>query len=119
VINSALVWGGLSTLPIISLILGGLGALAVITVGVFLIQGSIGDIIQMLGKNSLVIYLAFTLFMSATRVALIKSSIDLDPGVIALSCMTAGIVGPLLLLRLSEYLKMDFLFKRPHWARLT
>ena len=49
-----------------------------------------------LGRASLFIYLAHTVFSSATRIALLKAGVD-DPALHVVLGVAAGIAGPLLL----------------------
>ena len=66
---------GYSTLPGFSLVLGFIGAGAVIAFAVFLSKFSISTPIRYCGENSIVIYLSFFLFMAATRTILLKTGV--------------------------------------------
>ena len=65
------------------------------------------------GANSIVIYLAFFLFMASSRWLLLNAATGLEPGVIALIVTAAGVTGPLLLHRLIRGSRLAFLFARP------
>ncbi len=117
-INTVVVWSGVSMLPGISLILGALGACAVITAGVLVSKFNFTRALRYSGKNSLAIYLSFTLFMATTRVVIIKSGFIADAGTIALLCMMASVCGSLMLYQASQRLGLTFFFKRPEWARI-
>ena len=117
-INTLAVSAGVSALPGISLALGLLGACAVVTSGVLLSKFSFAEALRYCGENSIVIYLAFTLFMSATRIILLKLGQPADLGIVSLLCTTAGITGPLMLFWAVRATPLRFLFKRPVWARL-
>ena len=117
VLNTIAVVAGASTLPVISLVLGSAGALAVVSTGVLLSKFRIAEFLRYCGQNSIVIYLSFTLFMAMTRVMLIKSGLNIDAATLALLCASTGIAGAIVLFRLGQMTHITFLFKRPKWAR--
>jgi uncharacterized membrane protein YcfT len=117
-VNTLFVSGGYAALPGISLALGFLGAGAVVTAGVLLSRTSLAEVLRYCGENSIVIYLAFSLFMSATRIILLRLGQPADLGLVSLLCTAAGIIGPLLLFWTVRGTPLRFLFKRPAWARL-
>lgn len=117
-INGALVYAGLELLPFVSLVLGGLGALAVTTFASLITALPIGSFLRFFGKNSLVIYLAFFFPMGASRVILLKLGF-LDIGSISLIVTLTAILSPLVLKLLIDWSGWGkFLFERPDWARL-
>jgi uncharacterized membrane protein YcfT len=113
VVNTLLVAQGLATLPGISLALGLAGAGAVILAGLLLARAGLFALIRHAGENSIVIYLAFFLFMAGTRWLLLNVATGLEPGMIALIVTIAGVVGPLCLHRLTKGTRLAFLFERP------
>jgi uncharacterized membrane protein YcfT len=117
-VNTFAVNSGNAALPGISLALGFLGACAVVTMGVLLSKTSLAEALRYCGENSIVIYLAFSLFMSATRIILLKLGQPADLGLVSLICTTAGIIGPLILFWTVRATPLSFLFKRPAWAKL-
>ena len=117
--NYLLVHAGLSALPGISLALGLVGACAVISTGVLLSKFKLADVLRYCGQNSLVIYLAFFLFMAGSRSLLMKFAPNLDLGIIALLVTACGVVGPVLLYWLTRGTALNFLFTRPAWAKLA
>jgi uncharacterized membrane protein YcfT len=117
-VNTLAVSGGYSVLPGLSLTLGFLGAYAVVTAGVLLSKTSAAAALRYCGENSIVIYLAFSLFMSATRIILLKLGQPADLGLVSLICTAAGIIGPLMLFWLVRGAPLSFLFTRPAWAKL-
>jgi len=119
VINATLVNASLAALPGISLVMGGVGALAVVTAGVLLAKFRLAGAIPDCGENSIVIYLAFFLFMASTRTLLLGANVISDLGVISLVVTAAGIVGSVLLFWLVRNTPLSFLFKRPKWARIS
>jgi uncharacterized membrane protein YcfT len=118
-INAFMVTNGYSTLPGFSLVLGFIGAGAVIAFAVLLSKFRIAHPLRYCGENSIVIYLAFFLFMAATRTVLLKTGIIPDLGWVSLIVTAAGVIGPLVLFWVTRNSPFSFLFRRPHWARLT
>ena len=106
-------------LPIISLGLGGLGGLAIITVSTLLSMLSWTRFLKFLGRNSIVIYLAFFLPMAISRTVLLKYASFLDIGTISALVTFAGVIGPVILYGLIQFTGFGkFLFERPQWAML-
>ena len=116
-VNTLAVNSGLAAQPGISLALGFFGACAVVTAGVILSKTSFAEFLRYCGENSIVIYLAFSLFMAATRVVLLRLGQPADLGLVSLMCTAAGIVGPLMLFWIVRGTPLKYLFKRPDWAR--
>jgi uncharacterized membrane protein YcfT len=113
VIHTGLVERGCATWPGISLALGFAGAGAVILSGLLLARARLFAPIRHAGENSIVIYLAFFLFMASTRWLLLNVATGLEPGLIALIVTAAGVIGPLVLHRLTRGSRLAFLFERP------
>jgi uncharacterized membrane protein YcfT len=118
VINAILVDNGTAHLPGVGLVLGFIGAGAVIATGVFLARVRIASPIRYCGENSIVIYLSFFMFMAATRSLLLKAGLIQDLGTVSIIVTTAGVVGPVLLFRAVRHTPLGFLFRRPQWARI-
>lgn len=119
VVNGTLVFAGAADLPVVSLLLGAAGALAVITFAALMTQLGLAAPLQRCGENSIVIYLAFFFPMAFTRTLLLKFDILSDIGTISVAVTCAGVIGPLLLWWLIERFGWGrFLFVRPRWARL-
>jgi uncharacterized membrane protein YcfT len=118
-LNALLVFGGYAELPGISLALGILGAGAIVTLGALLAQTRLFDFLRYCGQNSIVIYLSFFLFMAGTRVALLKTGIIADIGVMSVIVTAAGVIGPLLLFWTVRHTPLRFLFERPERFWLT
>jgi uncharacterized membrane protein YcfT len=108
---------GLANVPVIELVFAGLGIAAVIMVSVVITRGEqgtmLGDALIYCGRNSIVIYLAFTIFMAITRTILVKLNLGLDGGLMALMSATAGLFGALILHALVRNTPLKFLFVRP------
>ena len=71
-----------------------------------------------LGKNSIVVYLAFFLGMAASRSVLLKTGIIPDLGTVALLVTASGIAVAVALFWAVRGTPLRFLFERPAWARL-
>jgi len=119
IVNAAFVNGGMATLPGVGLALGFAGAAAVVALGVTLTRVPMASCLRYCGENSIVIYLAFFLFMVGTRVILLRLAPELDLGAISLLVTGAGVIGPLLLFRAVRSSRLSFLFRRPRWAVLA
>jgi uncharacterized membrane protein YcfT len=111
--HSLAVVSGLSTAPGFGLLLGFAGAGAVITLGVLLARSGIVEWLRYLGANSIVVYLAFFLFMAVTRTVGLKLMPSINVDALAVLTTTAGVIGPVLLFWLVRGTALDFLFNRP------
>lgn len=119
IINAILVDKGWAHLPGIGLVLGFIGAGAVISTGVFLTRFKLARPIRYCGQNSIVIYLSFFMFMAATRSVLLKTGFVDDLALVSLIVTLAGVIGPVLLFWAVRRTPLSFLFVRPHWARIA
>jgi uncharacterized membrane protein YcfT len=119
VLNAAAVASGIAEWPVLSLALGFAGAAAVVAGAALLARRDSLAALRTAGQRSLVIYLAFFLFMAAARTALVRSGAIADAGTIALLVTAAGVVGPLILHRLVRGGRLRFLFERPARFRLA
>jgi uncharacterized membrane protein YcfT len=113
--------GGYSELPMVSLFLGFLGALAIISISSLLACLSSANIVHRvlsyLGAHSIVVYLAFFLPMAVTRTVLLKTGIISDIGTISVLTMLMGVILPVILYMLIDKTGYGrFLFERPQWA---
>jgi uncharacterized membrane protein YcfT len=117
--NDAVIGGGWQGLPVVSLILGFMGAAAVVSFGVLLSKTRIAAPIRYCGENTIVIYLAFFLFMAGSRAVLLKTALVPDLALVSLLVTAAGMTGPLLLIWMVRGNRASFLFRRPNWARLA
>ncbi|MGE5261052.1 MAG: acyltransferase family protein, partial [Actinomycetota bacterium] len=116
VFEALIVFAGYSDLPVVSLALGFIGALAVVALSVLLSTTGAAKPLRYAGQNSIVIYLAFFLPMAVTRIALLKFAPDLDLGIVALIVTTVAAITPLILYEAVKDTKLSFLFRRPDWA---
>ena len=118
VANAWLVHQGTAFLPGLSLPIGFVGIGAVIAVSVLLARFGRFAAIRYCGMNSIVIYLAFFLFMAASRGVLLKAGLADHPSLVSLLVTAAGVVGPLLLTWAVRGTRLAFLFERPAFFRL-
>jgi uncharacterized membrane protein YcfT len=117
--NGALVAASVADWPFVSLMLGLVGATAVVAVAALMAKSDLFSPLRYCGRNSIVIYLAFFLPMAATRVALLKIGIVTDIGTVSLIVTAAGVIGALIWFWAARNTLFRFLFERPIWARLA
>src|SRR5262249_9602408 len=117
-VNGGLVATGVSLLPGVSLFLGGIRALAVVSVSALLARARLFDALRYAAENWLVVHLAFFLPMAATRTVLLKSGLVADPGTIALVVTLVAAVTPLVFHACIRDSRASFLFRRPNALRL-
>lgn len=117
-INGTLVYTGWADFPGIGLALGVMGAAAVIAFAAILSRLDVMGFVRYCGMNSIVVYLAFSPFMAASRVVLLKTGLVPDLGMVALLVTMAGVIGPLLLHWAVRNTPGRYLFERPGVARL-
>jgi len=118
-VDGVAVFGGWSTLPVVSLGLGLIGAAAVVSFSALLAKGALFDPLRFCGRNSIAIYLAFFLPMAASRTLLLESGLIGDIGVVSLIVTTAGVLGALAIWWATRGTRLDFLFVRPARFRLA
>lgn len=113
IFNAELVSLGWADLPGVSLLLGLVGAFAIIMTGTLLAETRWLGALRFCGEHSIVIYLAFFLPMAISRILLLKFAGFLDLGVIAIVVNIAGVVGALAIWWLALKTGARFLFERP------
>jgi len=118
VVEAAAVFGGVSELPGVSLLLGLVGAVAVVTFASLLSKADWMAPVRYCGRNSIVIYLAFFAFMAGSRAVMFRLGVIEDLGTISLIVTACGVIGPLVLFWTVRNTPLRFLFERPAWARL-
>jgi len=110
---------GFSGMPGISLILGGAGAMAIISVAALLTGLPWTRWLTWLGAHSIVVYLAFFLPMTIARMFLTKTGIIGDVGTMSLLTLIAGVTGSVALYGFVQWSgRGHFLFERPDWAHV-
>lgn len=111
--NGWLVFSGYATFPFVSLALGFVGTGAVVGVAVMLARSNLANWLRYCGEHSIVIYLAFFLFMAASRKVLLMLGIIPDAGSVSLIVTAAGVIGPVLMFWIVRVTPLKFLFERP------
>ena len=111
--------GTLATLPVISLIAGTLGAVAMVLISALLAGTLLGRPLDYAGRHAIAVYLAFFLPMAVTREILLRLGIIEDVGVISLIVLIVAVVAPLVVERIVRNTPLNFLFVRPHFARIA
>ncbi len=112
-VNGSLVYFHYEQMPFISLALALAGAMAVVTTSALMAMSDLFKPLRYLGKNSIVIYLAFFLPMAATRALLLKTGWILDVGTMSVIITAAGVFGSLVLYWVTRGTWANFLFERP------
>jgi len=116
--NGFYVMLGLDGKPFVSLTLGLIGAAAVVSVSALMAKSDVFAGLRYLGRNSIVVYLAFFLGMAAARSILLKTGLIPDLGSVALIVTASGIAVAVALFSAVRGTPFKFLFERPLWARL-
>jgi uncharacterized membrane protein YcfT len=119
VLNGIFVYQGNAELAFVSLLLGLLGAAAIVRLAALMAKRDLFAPLRYCGQHSIVIYLAFFLFMAASRAVLLKTGIISDIGAVSLIVTLCGIVGPLILFWVVRRTPLRFLFERPAIFWLT
>jgi uncharacterized membrane protein YcfT len=112
-INAVLVFNGLSELPLVSLGLGLVGAMAVVSISALMAKSDLARPLRYCGRNSIVVYLAFFLPMAVSRTLLLKTGWIADIGAVSLAVTLAGVIGALALFWAVRHTFLRFLFERP------
>lgn len=111
----------LASLPLVSLVLGAAGALAIVSTAALLcrVGGPLAEALRACGQRSIVIYLAFSLPMAATREILVRSGLVSDVGLVSLAVIAAAVLIPLVLERVVRGTPLGALFVRPEAFRVA
>ncbi|NJL50821.1 MAG: acyltransferase family protein [Blastochloris sp.] len=118
-VNGGAVALGVAALPGLSLALGIAGAMAVVAVSALMAGRDVFAPLRYCGRNTLIIYLAFFLFMATSRVVLIKLGQIDDAGWLSLVVTLIAVTGPLLMNLAVRNTPARYLFVRPDWTRLA
>ena len=111
--NGVFVYQGFADLPLVSLALGLVGAAAIVRLSALMAKRDVFAPLRYCGQHSIVIYLAFFLFMAGSRAVLLKTGIVGDLGTVSLIVTLCGVVGPLVLFWIVRRTPLRFLFERP------
>lgn len=116
--NTAGVMSGLALAAGPDLVFSYFGIAAVIAFSVLVMPSWPGRALAYCGRNSIAVYLAFTVFMGPARIVLLKLSGGEGAAAIALASTFAGVAGALVLAWAVKGTWAGFLFTRPAWFRL-
>lgn len=111
--NELAVYSGVALTRGLGIVFSYAGIAAVIAFSVLLASRERGEALAYCGRNSIVIYLAFSLFMAPMRFIMLKLSGGHMLDVATLMSTAAGVIGPLILAKAVAGTSLDFLFKRP------
>ncbi|GJD30159.1 hypothetical protein PMNALOAF_1403 [Methylobacterium adhaesivum] len=105
----------LASLPGLSLVLGGAGAMAIVAGASLMTRlgGPVTAALRTCGSRSIAIYLAFFLPMALTRTLIVKTGAITDVGWASLVVTATAILVPLALERAVRHTPLAFLFRRP------
>ena len=108
----------LASLPVVGLLIGSVGALAVVSGASLLVRlgGPLTEALRACGARSIVIYLAFFLPMAATRILLVRTGLVPDIGLACLVVTAVAVVLPLVFERAIRGTRLMVLFRRPRWG---
>jgi uncharacterized membrane protein YcfT len=110
---------GLHFTPFLGLMMGVAGALAVVELAVLLSQYRWTAFLRYAGQNSIVVYLTFYFPMTALIRLLAANPIIPDVGWACAFILAACVIAPLAFHHLIKSTPLNFLYKRPDWAKLT
>jgi uncharacterized membrane protein YcfT len=99
--------------PVLRIAFGIIGAVAVVAIASLLSRLDAARFIRYAGRNSIVLYVSFVLPMAATRIAVLKSGMIEDVGVVSLIVTAVAVAVPLIVHALVRNTRLRFLFERP------
>ncbi len=111
-------WQTVADLPGLSLALGGMGAIAIIMIASQLSKFNVARFIAYCGRNSIVLYISFTIPMAITRLILLKTGLITDVGLASLTVWLVALVSPLIVHLVLRSTSLAFLYERPAWLAL-
>lgn len=111
-------WATIADLPIISVVLGGMGAMAIVLLASQLSKFDAAPFIKYCGANSIVLYISFTIPMAFTRVILLKLGLITDTGVASMLVWLVALISPLIVHAVLRHTPLRLLYERPAWASL-
>lgn len=110
---------GLAAFPPLHLTLAVAGAIALSVLGCLLMRFAWMDWLRWLGEHSLVVYLAFTLPMSAVRIVAMRTGAITDTSWLGVVVLVTSVAFPVLLYLSVKRIGFGaFLFERPAWAHI-
>lgn len=119
-LNTLMVFKEWSRLPGMQLLLGYIGAMAILLISSLLTTLPWMRWLRYLGEHSIVVYLAFVIPLTLMRKLFIDNRLIItDIGSICLLMVAVSISGALLLHWIVRNTPMEFLFRRPRWASIA
>lgn len=118
-VNAAGVNNGIALTHGPDLLFSFVGIAAVIAFSVLVTPQAPGRVLAYCGRNSIAVYLAFTVFMGPARIVLLKIAGAEAATAIALASTFAGVAGALALAWIVKGTPLGFLFTRPARFRLA
>jgi uncharacterized membrane protein YcfT len=118
VAEEAIVASGWSQAPGIAILLGFAGACAVVACGCLLARWDWTAWLRELGRNSIVVFLSFYLFLILAKYLFEAVPVIHDLGTRQLLATALSVTGPMALFRLVRDTPLRLLYRRPGWARL-
>ena len=110
---------GLAAFPPLHLALAVAGAVALCVAGSLLMRLSFMEWLRWLGEHSLVVYLAFTLPMSAVRITAMKTGLVTGTSALSVLVLITSVAIPVVLYLAVKRTGIGlFLFERPAWAHV-
>lgn len=119
VLNAIGVQSGVALVHGPDLVFSYVGIGAVIAFSVLVMGNQIGRVLAYCGRNSIAVYLAFTVFMGPARIVALKLTGGEAAAAVALLSTFAGVAGALALQWLVKDTRAAFLFTRPAAFRLA
>lgn len=108
-----------AALPVVLLLLGAAGAMAIVCVASLLARYGVANILRICGRHSIVIYVSFTIPMAITRMVLMKVGVIEDVGVVSMIVWLTAVAAPLALYFAVRKTPLGFLYARPSWFALS
>lgn len=116
--NLIVVKTGSIDVAIVHLVMGCVGALAVLAVSALLAGAPGMGWLRLVGQRSIVLYLAFFFPMLVARKVILDYQLLSDPGNVALAITVLSIIGSFLMYWMVRRTPLRALFERPQWATL-
>ena len=119
IVNGVMVATGLHLWPVVSLLLGFVGAAAIVTVGSLLAQRDWAWPLRYAGVNSIVVYLTFFFPRGVLSRLAIATVPNWDVALVSLIITACAVITPLLFHRMIRNTALGFLYERPAALRLV
>jgi uncharacterized membrane protein YcfT len=108
----------IADIPVLRIAFGLIGAVAVVTIAALLSRLDAARFVRYAGRNSIVLYVSVVLPMAATRIALLKTGIIADVGIVSLIVTAVAVAVPLGLHALVRNTRARFLYERPEALKI-